>query len=246
MKKNQFRFVKVLACLGFMFFYCENVLLAQTPRRKPVVKRATPVGGDKQKVENTTGVNEQTTQSGTAEIANPKLQPDAEVAVFETDYGAIVVELYPKLAPQMVERFKRLIREGFYNKTTFHRASPSLGIIQGGDPNSKDADPSNDGYGKSPYPNVPAENSDVPYTRGIVGAARANDPNSANCQFFIMLKRQPIFDKKYTIFGRVIEGLSNAYVISISPNNGASERPEDPVVVKRVRLQPRKKFIAGN
>lgn len=115
-----------------MFFCCENVLLAQTPRRKPVVKRATPVGGDKQKVEKTTGVNEETTQSSIAEITNPKLQPDAEVAVFEADYGAIVVELYPKLAPLMVERFKKLIREVFYNKTTFHRTSPSPSIIQGG------------------------------------------------------------------------------------------------------------------
>jgi len=168
------------------------------------------------------------------------------VAVLETDYGKIVIELYPKLAPQMVARFKKLIKEGFYNGTAFHRTSPSLGIIQGGDPNSKDADPTNDGYGKSPYPNVPAEFSDVPYARGIVGAARSNDPNSANCQFFLMLKRQPFFDNKYTVFGRTIEGLSNAYIISISQTKTGTESPEDPVVVKRISLQPRKKFIAIN
>ncbi|MFN2391910.1 MAG: peptidylprolyl isomerase [Pyrinomonadaceae bacterium] len=229
-----------------MFFCCDNVLLAQTPRPKPAVKRSTPLGGDKQKVENATGINAQNSQSSASTLPNPKLQPDAEVAVFETDYGKIVIELYPKLAPQMVERFKKLIREGFYNGTTFHRTSPSLGIIQGGDPNSKDTDPSNDGSGKSPYPNVPAEFSTIPFTRGIVGAARANEPNSANSQFFFMLKQQSFFDNKYTVFGHIIEGLSNAYIISISPSERGTERPEDPVIIKRVSLQQRRKFIAGN
>ena len=100
-------------------------------------------------------------------------QPDADVAVIETaDFGTIVIELYSNVAPQMVERFKKLISEGFYNGTTFHRVNPDLGIIQGGDPLSKDNDPTNDGIGDSPYPNVPGEMSDIPYERGIVGAAR--------------------------------------------------------------------------
>jgi len=235
MKKKQFRYIKVLVCLSFIFFCCENVLLAQPARRKSAAKRST-----------TPAVNTQNSQSDTTVITDPKLQPDAQVAVFETDYGKIVIELYPKLAPQMVERFKKLVKEGFYNGTAFHRTSPSLGIIQGGDPNTKDADPSNDGYGSSPYPNVPAENSAIPYSRGIVGAARAQAPNSANSQFFIMLKRQSAFDNKYTIFGNVIEGLANAYVISVSPVEPGTERPEDPVIVKRASLQLRRKFIAGN
>jgi peptidyl-prolyl cis-trans isomerase B (cyclophilin B) len=224
MKKNKSCFIKILFCPGFIFFCCVNALPAQT----------------------TGNVNTQSTKSGIAVAANPKLQPDEEVAVFETEYGEIVVELYPKLAPQMVERFKKLIKEGFYNGTTFHRTAPALGFIQGGDPNSKDANPANDGYGSSLYPNLPAENSDVLYTRGIVGAARLSDLNSANCQFFIMLKRQTFFDKKYTVFGRIIEGLNNAYIISIAPTVPETERPEDPVVVKRASLQPRKKFIAVN
>jgi cyclophilin family peptidyl-prolyl cis-trans isomerase len=232
MKKNQFRFIKIFVCLGVIFFCFEDVLLAQTPRRKTAAKSST-----------ISSVKNQTSQSDASGIVNPKLQPDVEVAVFETDYGPIVIELYPNLAPQMVARFKSLIREGFYNKTAFHRTSPSLGIVQGGDPNSKDADPTNDGFGKSPYPNVNAEFSVVPYSRGIVGAARANDPNSANCQFFIMLKRQPVFDNRYTVFGSVIEGLANAYVISVSPADG--ERPEDPVIVKRAVLKPRNQYISG-
>lgn len=234
MKNNQFLFIKcVKIFLGssFIFFCCANILLAQTPRRKTVAKRpAAP------------GVKLSTSQNDKFKIAAPRLQPDAQAAVLETDFGKIVTELYPKLAPQMVERFKKLIKEGFYDGTIFHRASPSLGIIQCGDPNSKDAEPGNDGFGSSPYPNLSAEFSDVPFERGIIGAARTNDPDSANSQFFIMLKRQSYFDEKYTVFGRVIEGLANAYIISISPNMPNTDRPEDPVEVRRVTLQPRIRF----
>src|SRR5437763_10774615 len=78
-----------------------------------------------------------------------KPQADTQVAVIDTDYGRIVIELYPNIAPQMVERFKKLASEGFYNGTTFHRIDPQLGIIQGGDPLSKDNNPLNDGTGSS-------------------------------------------------------------------------------------------------
>src|SRR6476619_5628016 len=127
---------------------------------------------------------------------------DSEIAVIEMDnapaYGTIKIELYSNIAPKMVERFKALAREGVYDDTTFHRVNQS--VIQGGDPNSKDNDPSNDGMGGSSKPNVEAEFSDIPYDTGIVGAARSQSPNSANSQFFIMLKREPGFDNKYTIF----------------------------------------------
>src|SRR6267143_5747434 len=91
-----------------------------------------------------------------------KPEPDAQVAVIETnDYGRIVIEMYPNIAPKMVERFKKLINEHFYDGTTFHRIDPQLGIIQGGYPLSKDNEPANDGTGDSPYPNVPGELSDI-------------------------------------------------------------------------------------
>lgn len=173
---------------------------------------------------------------------NVKPEADAQAAVIETDFGRIVIELYPNLAPQMVERFKRLAQEGFYNGTTIHRVDPELGIIQGGDPNSKDANPDNDGQGSSPYPNVPAEFSDVPFDRGVFGAARAQDVNSANSQFFITLKRQPAFDKRYTVFGRVIEGLNNADIISTAPVNEGTDHPADKILVKSVTLVPRSNF----
>jgi len=189
-----------------------------------------------------------------------KPQPDGEVAVIETaDFGNIVIELYPNLAPLMVERFKKLIHEGFYNGTTFHRINPEMGIIQGGDPLSKDNDPENDGTGDSPYPNVPGEMSDIPYERGTVGAARrgaasegepglteAQARDTANCQFYITLKRQPSFDNKYTVFGKVIQGLSAADAISGAPVGTIPEHPAEKIVIKTITLQPRAKFVAGS
>src|SRR3954471_22652858 len=134
---------------------------------------------------------------------------DPDVAVIEMEnsaaYGKIVVELYSNVAPQMVERFKELAKDGTYDGVTWHRVNES--VIQSGDPLSKDDDPKNDGTGHSNKPNVPAEFSDIKYDIGIVGAARGQDNNSANSQFFVTLKREPGFDNRYTIFGKVIDGM---------------------------------------
>ena len=165
---------------------------------------------------------------------------DSEIAVIEMEnsaaYGTMKIELYSNIAPKMVARFKELAREGVYDGTTFHRVNQS--VIQGGDPNSKDNDPSNDGMGSSDKPNVPAEFSDLLYDAGIVGAARSQDINSANSQFFITLKREPAFDNKYTIFGKVIDGMNNVRTISgVSPKEG--ERPVEAVRIKSVTIQPK-------
>ena len=184
--------------------------------------------------------------------------PDEHVAVIETqDFGRIVIELYSNLAPQTVERFRKLIQEGFYNGTTFHRVNPSL--IQGGDPLTKDGDPSNDGAGDSPYPNLPGEFSDIPFEAGSVGAARLGASpafggrpavteeqarNTANCQFFITLGPMPEFDEDYTLFGKVITGLNNVRIIAGVPVGDDSERPQDKVLIKTISLQPRSNFVS--
>jgi cyclophilin family peptidyl-prolyl cis-trans isomerase len=188
--------------------------------------------------------------SGTASNANKNATPevkrgfapvaDNEIAVIEMEnssaYGTIKIELYSNIAPKMVARFKELAREGVYNGTTFHRINQS--VIQGGDPLSKDDNPANDGTGGSNKPNVDAEFSDIPYDTGIVGAARSSAFNSANSQFFITLKREPGFDNKYTIFGKVIEGMNNVRTISgVQPKEG--ERPVEAVRVKSVTIQPK-------
>lgn len=165
---------------------------------------------------------------------------DNEVAVIEMEnaaaYGTIKIELYSNIAPKAVARFKELAREGVYDGVTFHRINQS--VIQTGDPLSKDDDPRNDGTGGSDKPNVPAEFSDIPYDSGIVGAARSQDVNSANSQFFITLKRESGFDNKYTIFGKVIEGMNNARTISgVQPKE--VERPVEPIRIKTIRIEPR-------
>ena len=189
-----------------------------------------------------------------------KPQPDEQAAVIETEnYGNIVLELYPNIAPKMVERFKKLAQEGFYNGTTFHRINPGSGLIQGGDPLSKDDTPENDGTGDSPYENVSGEFSDIPFDRGTVGAARkgateiggrevlteAQARDTANCQFFITLEAQPQFDEDYTVFGKVISGISVADIIARAPVEPDTERPADPIVIKSITLQPRSKFVAS-
>ena len=93
--------------------------------------------------QNTTDTDDEAAEANVKKGVKPVA--DAQVAVIDTDYGRIVIELYPNVAPQMVERFKKLASEGFYNGTTFHRIDPQLGIIQGGDPLSKDNNPLNDG-----------------------------------------------------------------------------------------------------
>lgn len=177
-------------------------------------------------------------KKGVAPVADP------EVAVIEMEnsaaYGTIKIELYSNIAPRMVERFKQLAKEGVYDGVTFHRINTS--VIQSGDPLSKDGDPANDGTGKSDKPNLVAEFSDIPYDTGIVGAARGPDNNSANSQFFITLKRESGFDNRYTIFGKVIDGMNNVRTISgVQPKEG--ERPVEPVRIKTVRIVPREDVI---
>lgn len=167
-----------------------------------------------------------------------KPQADTEIVVIETaDFGTIKIELYSNIAPKHVARFKELATEGVYNRTQIHRIDPMLGIIQGGDPLSKDDNPDNDGQGNSGKPNLPGEFSDVPYDTGIVGAARGGSFDSANSQFFIMTKRQPAFDKKYTIFGKVIEGQNVVNLIANAPRKSGKEQPEQPVIIKSVRVE---------
>jgi len=191
---------------------------------------------------NTASKDVNTSNTGGNAKTGVKPQPDAQVAVLETaDYGRIVIELYPNVAPQQVERFKKLINGKFYDGTAIHR----IGIIQGGDPLTKGSDQAAWGTGNSPYPNVPAEFSDIPYERGTIGAARTNDINGANCQWFITLKKQPAFDKKYTVFGKVIDGVKNAEVIMTAPTQKGSTKPADKVVIKSVTLQPRSNFPAS-
>jgi peptidyl-prolyl cis-trans isomerase B (cyclophilin B) len=160
---------------------------------------------------------------------------DPEVAVIETRLGTIVLEFYPDVAPKHVENFKNLARSGFYNGTTFHRVIPGF-IIQGGDPNTKDDDRSNDGKGGPGY-TVDAEFNDRPHIRGTLSMARYPEPNTAGSQFFICVAPQPKLDRQYTVFGHAIRGMEVVDQIVNLPRDN-SDNPLEPVPVT-ISIVPR-------
>jgi cyclophilin family peptidyl-prolyl cis-trans isomerase len=174
---------------------------------------------------------------------------DDELAVLETNYGRIVIEFFPKEAPRHVSNFKDLVRQGFYDGTKFHRIvrgglirqSDHVLAIQGGDPNTKSADPSTWGRGQPDQKTVPAEFSKtLKHIRGIVSAARKpDDPNSATSQFFICTAAAPQWDGNYSIFGRVIEGMNVVDAIAKAPVWPKTEMPLDPVTIKHAYLMRR-------
>ena len=145
----------------------------------------------------------------------PSLIPPAEIAADPANRwtlelsngGKVVIQLRPDVAPNTVYRIQQLTAQGFYNGLTFHRVIPGF-MAQGGDPMGT-------GEGGSTLPDVAAEFSDFPHIRGVASMARADDPNSANSQFFIMLTPRFSLDHNYSAFGRVIEGM--AAVDGIAP-----------------------------
>ena len=120
--------------------------------------------------------------------------------LIDTKYGRIVIKLRPDLAPKHAERIKTLARDKFYDNVPFHRVIAGF-MAQTGDGQR------GDGTGGSKYPNLPAEFTNTPFTRGVVGMARTQDPNSANSQFFIMFGDGPFLNGKYTVVGEVVSGM---------------------------------------
>jgi peptidyl-prolyl cis-trans isomerase B (cyclophilin B) len=120
-------------------------------------------------------------------------------------WGDIELKFYPNVAPNHVKNMVTLAKNTFYDGTTFHRVIPGF-MIQGGDPNSKDADRSRHGTG-GPGHHVNAEFSQTPHKRGTLSMARAQDPNSAGSQFFICVADANFLDGQYTAFGEVVNGM---------------------------------------
>jgi peptidyl-prolyl cis-trans isomerase B (cyclophilin B) len=163
-----------------------------------------------------------------------------EIAVVRVrGMGEIRFRLLPGKAPRTVANFKQLAAAGFYDGTTFHRVIPSF-MIQGGDPNSKDADPANDGFGTPGY-FIAAEFNDLPHRPGTVSMARQAAPDSAGSQFFIMTTGseswRPQLDGQYTAFGELISGQDLVDRISRVPRS-AKDRPLENVVLESVRIEP--------
>ncbi|MDP6124719.1 MAG: peptidylprolyl isomerase [Candidatus Latescibacteria bacterium] len=135
----------------------------------------------------------------------------------ETTMGDIVIQLMPDVAPKHSENFLKLVSEGFYDNTTFHRVIPGF-MIQGGDPNTKGDDRSTHGMG-GPGRTIKAEFNDEPHDRGIVSMARSQDPDSAGSQFFVVVKDSHFLDGQYTVFGKVVSGMDVADKIVNSPKD---------------------------
>jgi len=162
-----------------------------------------------------------------------------EVAVLETTMGQIVLGFYPDSAPLHVESFKKLSREGVYDGVLFHRVIPKF-VIQGGDP--KTADPSTPkelyGTGGTGH-NLQAEFNERPHVHGTLSMARAQDPNSADSQFFICLEKITHLDGKYTVFGEVLKGLDVVDSIG-AVERGVRDIPVSPVRIESVKIVSKK------
>lgn len=138
-------------------------------------------------------------------LAQTKLPAGADpqnTILLDTTKGRVVIKLRADIAPQHAARIKQLSRDGFYNNAPFHRVIAGF-MAQTGD------GARGDGTGGSKYPDLPAEFSNVPFRRGVVGMARAQSPNSANSQFFIMYADGSFLNGKYTVIGEVVSGMEN-------------------------------------
>jgi peptidylprolyl isomerase len=119
--------------------------------------------------------------------------------IMQLPYGKVVIRLRPDLAPNHVAQVKELTRQGFYDGTPFHRVIEGF-MAQGGDPTGT-------GTGGSDLPDLKAEFTDTNFGRGTIGAARTDDPDSANSQFFICFKDCSFLNGQYTVWGEVVEGM---------------------------------------
>ena len=146
-----------------------------------------------------------------------------EIQVAGQANGTITIDLFEDVAPQHAERITRLASEGAYDGVVFHRVIEGF-MAQTGDVEygKMGGNLSYAGRGGSSYPNLPAEFSDVPYDRGVVGMARAQSPNSANSQFFIMFEPGYFLNGQYTVIGQVTNGMDVVDAIKLGKGrNGA-------------------------
>jgi cyclophilin family peptidyl-prolyl cis-trans isomerase len=162
--------------------------------------------------------------------------PDNTLVITLKD-GEVVIELLPDVAPKHVERIRALASAGEYDNVAFHRVIDGF-MAQTGDVANGDME---DGFnlrragtGGSAHPDLPAEFSRLPFDRGMVGMARSQNPNSANSQFFIMLKDGHFLNGQYTVWGRVTRGME--FVDAIA--RGEPPSSPDRMIAVRVGAEP--------
>ncbi|MBU1278737.1 peptidylprolyl isomerase [Celeribacter baekdonensis] len=163
-----------------------------------------------------------------AEIKDPE-----NTIILTLENGEVVIELMPEIAPKHCDRMKELARSGAYDGVVFHRVIDGFmaqtGDVQFGN-KTKDYEPRRAGTGASDLPNVEAEFSGIPHDRGTIGAARAQNPNSANSQFFINFSDNHFLNRQYTVYGRVISGMDAVDKIT------RGEPPREPDVMVSMKV----------
>ena len=162
----------------------------------------------------------------------PRLPAGADSAntlVIDTTKGRVIVKLRPDLAPKHAERLKQLARDGFYDNVPWHRVMDGF-MAQTGDGKNFN------GTGGSKYPNVQAEFTQTPFKRGVVGMARASDPNSANSQFFIVLGDASFLNGQYTVIGETIQGMEVVDKLKKAPPGDRSGTVVDPDKMTKVQV----------
>jgi peptidyl-prolyl cis-trans isomerase B (cyclophilin B) len=177
------------------------------------------------------------TSSTPSPTMTPSPSPAAnEVAVIKTSEGEMVAEFWSDVAPNTVENFKKLARQGFYDGTAFHRVIKGF-MIQGGDPLSKDeSKQSRWGTGDPGY-KIKAEFNKKPHDKGVLSMARSQDPDSAGSQFFIVHARAPHLDGQYTAFGKVTKGLDVLEKIATTQTT-TPDRPIKRMNVESIKIVP--------
>jgi len=169
--------------------------------------------------------------AGPAAMAQEQTTDPENTMIITLKDGDVVVRLRPDLAPKHVAQIKTLVREGAYDNVAFHRVIPGFmaqtGDVQFGDMN-EGFNPGRAGTGGSNLPDIPAEFTDESFERGTVGMARAQNPDSANSQFFIMFDQGHFLNGQYTVFGEVVSGME--FVDNIKKgaqaNNGSVSDPD--------------------
>ena len=144
-------------------------------------------------------------------MANIKDRSDTIILTLKD--GEVVIELLAEVAPKHAERMKQLARDKAYDNVAFHRVIDGFmaqtGDVENANMESPNYNPRRAGTGGSQYPDLPAEFSKLPHDRGTLGAARSQNPNSANSQFFINFRDNHFLNNQYTVYGRVISGMEH-------------------------------------
>ena len=155
------------------------------------------------------------------------------IMIMKLKNGEVEIELYEKIAPNHVKRFKKLVEEKKYDGVVFHRVIDGFmaqtGDVQFGNSKSENFDIKRAGTGGSEYPDLKAEFNSAPHLRGTLSMARSASPDSANSQFFICFEPAPHLDRQYTVFGKVIKGME--FIDLIKKGRGSNGEVDEPDMI---------------